>query len=170
MTVRCVAGAVRLSNGGDTTDSPCRGTGPRVGVSRNGTVAAMVTLALIASGCLASQTASLQLSASEGPGDLFIYMTIEEGELARAEAWWSQNASLMDVEFDRRVEAWEAVVLKNDVELDRQPVLGSEDAAVFAWSSRDVGAVASTGDTFEVLIVNASQGGTVASYGVEIAP
>lgn len=129
-----------------------------------------LSLALLLPGCIASEGKTAQLSASEGSGDIVLQVTLEDGALASGQAWWAEDAPSLPLDTAGTADAWEAIVLKNDVQLAREPLRGTTGQAVFTWHSSTVGAVAQAGDVFEVLVVNATNGGTVADYEIEIQP
>lgn len=129
-----------------------------------------LSLALLLPGCIASQAETVRLSAAEGSGDIVLHLTLEDGQLASSQAWWADQAPHLGVDPASTIERWEAIVLKNDVTLAREPLQGTSADAVFTWRSSDAGAVAQAGDVFEVLVVNATDGGTVASYELKVEP
>lgn len=129
-----------------------------------------LSLALLLPGCIASQGETVRLSAAEGSGDIVLHLTLTNGQLASGQAWWADQAPQLDVDTANTIDQWEAIVLKNDVTLAREPLRGTTSEALFTWRSADHGAVAQAGDVFEVLVVNATDGGTVASYELEVEP
>lgn len=124
---------------------------------------------LLVTGCLASQSTSEDLSVSNGSdGDFVIYLVVEDGSLARSQAWWLEEAPELDIDVQSGLPAWEAIVLKNDVVLDRVPVMGDEDRAFVLWRSTDAGTRGAPGDQFEVLVVDNESSRTIASYQLQI--
>ncbi|MDX1612078.1 MAG: hypothetical protein R3185_06895 [Candidatus Thermoplasmatota archaeon] len=133
-----------------------------------GAALALVLLLLPLTGCIASQGPGQTLSVSDGRGDLVVYLVLDEGALVRGDAWWAAQAPELDVQVQRVVPGWEVLVLKNDVLVDREPVLGSEERAFVVWRSAPVGTVAAAGDSFEFLVVHTADEETLAQFGVEI--
>lgn len=129
-----------------------------------------VALAALLAGCIASTGTEAELSASEGSGDLLLFLSVEEGSLTRADVWWAEDAPEMDVDTDDPMSGLKAIVLKNDVVVAEELLYRTEDRAQLVWNSASSGTTAEAGDTFEVLIVDTADGNTVASYGLEIAP
>lgn len=129
-----------------------------------------LSVALLLPGCIASQGETVRLSAAEGSGDIVLHLALEDGQLTSGQAWWADQAPQLAVDAANTIDRWEAIVLKNDVTLAREPLQGTSADAVFTWRSSEAGAVAQAGDVFEVLVVNATDGGTVASYELEISP
>ncbi len=124
--------------------------------------------ALLTAGCLATSTPEARLSTSEGDGGVIVYLVLEDGELARSQAWWGDQAPELEVNVERTLPEWEALVIKNDVTVDRGVVLGTHDRAYVVWRSADAGVTAQPGDTFEILVVDHSQERTAASYSLAI--
>jgi hypothetical protein len=130
-----------------------------------------LALAVLAAtgGCIGgSADTTAQLDASEGSGDLVVFLTVEEGQLTRADAWWAEDAPELDVNVDGTGTGLEALVLKNDVVVTRAPLVGSGERAVLAWRSADAGTTAQVGDTFEILVVDTASDDTVAAYQLAI--
>lgn len=130
---------------------------------------AALALTWTLTGCIASTGSQAQLSASEGSGDLVVYLVLEEGEMVTSQAWWADQAPEVSVNVQDTASPYEAIILKNDVVVTREPLLGSAERAALTWTSSQAGTVAQTGDTFEVFVVNATTGSTAASFGLEIS-
>lgn len=129
-------------------------------------VALLLASGLLA-GCVASDGRTARLDAGNGSGDVAIHLVVEDGALTDARAWWADEVPEDEPE-GPPLAAWEAIVLKNDVRLDRVPLSGSTDRAELLWRSDAVDAVATPGDEFEVNVVNATGGAAVASFTVAI--
>lgn len=129
---------------------------------------ALALLALLTAGCLASSAPEARLSASEGDGGVLVYLVLEEGELVRSQAWWDNQAPELEVNVERTLPGWEALILKNDVTVDRASVLGTQDQAYVVWRSTMADISAQPGDTFEILVVDHGQDRTAASYSLSI--
>lgn len=101
---------------------------------------------------------------------MLVYLALEDGELVRSQAWWDDQAPELGVNVERTVPDWEALVLKNDVTVDRVSVLGTQDRAYVVWRSADAGVSVQPGDTFEILVVDHPGDRTAASYSLAIDP
>lgn len=125
---------------------------------------------LLGAGCLATVTPEAKLSTADGDGGVLIYLALEDGDLVRSQAWWGDQAPELGVNVERTVPGWEALVLKNDVTVDRTSVLGTPDQAYVVWRSGDAGVSVQPGDTFEILVVDHPGDRTAASYSLAIEP
>lgn len=128
---------------------------------------AALVLALPLAGCLAGEGAGTTLSVSSGAGDLVVYLVLDQGTLTRGDAWWAQDAPELDLQVARGP-GWDALILKNDVQVDRLPVLGTAEKAFVVWHSADKGVVASAGDELEVLVVDGDD--VTATFRITIEP
>lgn len=134
---------------------------------RTGALAVLILL-LTTAGCLATETPEARLSTSDGDGGVLVYLVLEDGDLVRSQAWWGNQAPELEVNVERTLPGWEALILKNDVTVDRGVVLGTQDRAYVVWRSADAGVTAQPGDTFEVLVVDHGEDRTAASYSLAI--
>lgn len=126
-------------------------------------------LILALAGCIASEGPASTLSASEGSGSFIIYMVLEQGQLVRSDAWWADDAPDLDLNLAPSP-VIEAIILKNDVAVDRVPVLGNQERAFLLWNSANAGTTASAGDEFEVLILNGTTEAMMATFALSISP
>lgn len=143
--------------------------GPVRSSTRRG-LATLLAVAVLAatSGCLADDGTAQSLQASEGTGDLVVFLALQEGQLTRADAWWAEDAPSVDVALTDPVERLEVLVLKNDVVVAREPMFGTPQDASVAWRSAESGTTAQAGDAFELLVVDTDTGDTIASYRLAI--
>lgn len=128
-----------------------------------------MALAALTAGCIASTGTEAELSASEGSGDLVVFMALEDRTLTRADVWWAEDAPEIDKTPGEPVSGVKAIVLKNDVAVAEELLYGSDERAQLVWSSANAGTTGEPGDTFEVLVVDTANGSTVASYDLSIA-
>lgn len=129
-----------------------------------------LAVAILLPGCIASDGSAVQLSASEGSGSFVVHLSMQDGVLAQADAWWAEDAPELQVELGGTIAGWQAVVLKNDVVVTEQPLRSTPDGAAFVWRSGDAGVVAQAGDTFEILVVNGTAERALTSWSIEIEP
>lgn len=132
--------------------------------------AAAFTVLALAAGCIASTDSRAELDASEGSGDLVIHLVLQQGQLSEGDAWWEENAPETPLTLDGTADAYEGLVLKNDVRIDEIPLQGSSSYAVLTWYSSKTGTIAEPGDTFEVIVMDTEEDATVATYELIIRP
>lgn len=128
-------------------------------------LAAFLATLVLTAGCIGTSGEVATLQAEQGAEDVAIHLVIEDGRLVDSKAWWTSEPVETDTS---TVPGLEAVVLKNDVELDRVPLTGDAQRAELTWYTGQVDAAAQPGDEFEVNALNATSGQALATYTVQI--